>query len=109
MSAGILVRDAQSNLVASAHRSVDHLREYEFTMPLQNADLGDTAWSRHQTYMLAVLVGPTQQYSGFGSDIWMSDQILIRVGSPSTQSIYVPPYLVGGGQAPEDAHGSHQD
>jgi len=83
------------------------VQQYEFTMPLKNADLGDTLWGWGQTYMIAVLVGPGQEYKGVSEDVWMSDQILIRIGSPSTLSMYLPLHQAdreGGKAAP---HGSH--
>ena len=107
MAAGSLVRDQQSNLIKSAHRTVGKGREYEFTFPLKNADLGDTLWERDQTYMIAVLVGPGQEYNGVSEDVWMSDQILTRIGSPSTLSMYLPPYMTGHGKDKEAPQGSH--
>jgi hypothetical protein len=77
-------------------------------MSLKNADLGDTLWERDKTYMIAVLVGPGQDYKGVTEDVWMSDQILIRTGSPSTLSMYIPPHGAGeeGGKAlPRGSHG----
>jgi hypothetical protein len=91
MAAGVLVQDAQSNLLASAHRTVGQHREYEFTFPLRNDDLGDTLWGRDRTYMLAVLVGPRPTYTGIDEAVWMSDQVLVRLASPATESIYRPP------------------
>lgn len=82
----------------SAHRTVGKGREYEFTFPLKNADLGDTLWERDQSYMVALLVGPRQEYQGVDEDVWMSDQVLIRIGSPSTLSMYLPPYVAGQGK-----------
>ena len=107
MASGSLVRDQASNVVGSTHRTVGQTREYEFTMPLKNADQGDTLWDRDQSYMVAVLVGPGQEYRGVSEDVWMSDQILIRIGSPSTLSMYLPPHQAGreGGKALP--HGSH--
>ncbi len=90
MSFGSLVRDQHSNLMQSAHRTVGQAREYEFTMPRKNADQGDTLWESDQSYMVAVLVGPGVEYEGVSEDVWMSDQILIRIGSPSTLSMYIP-------------------
>jgi hypothetical protein len=108
MASGSLVRDQVGNLVKAAHRTAGKDREYEFTMPLKNADLGDTLWERDQTYMIAILVGPGQEYRGVSEDVWMSDQILIRIGSPSTLSMYIPPHAAGeeGGKAlPRGRHG----
>ncbi len=90
MASGSLVRDQQSNLIQDAHWTVGKVQEYEFTMSLKNADEGDIFWKRDRTYMIAVLVGPGQEYKGVSEDVWMSDQILIRIGSPSTLSMYIP-------------------
>jgi len=108
MASGSLVRDQQSNLIQGAHRSAGGVREYEFTMPLKNADQGDTLWKRDQTYMIALLVGPDRQYKGVSEDVWMSDQVLIRIGSPSNLSMYIPPPVAGqdGGKVvPRGSHG----
>ncbi|MGH7472868.1 MAG: hypothetical protein ACREJW_02915 [Candidatus Methylomirabilales bacterium] len=108
MASGSLVRDQASNVIRGAHRSVGQAREYEFMMPLKNADQGDTLWERKHTYMIAVLVGPGQAYEGVSEDVWMSDQILIRIGSPSTLSMYLPPYVArekGEKVAPPGSHG----
>ena len=108
MASGSLVRDQENNLVRSAHRPVEKVQQYEFTMPLKNADLGDTLWERGQTYMIAILVGPGQEYRGVSDDVWMSDQILIRIGGPSTLSMYLPPHQAsreGGKAAPHGSHG----
>ena len=107
MASGSLVRDQASNLIQSAHRTAGKGREYELTFPLKNADLGDTLWERDQSYMIAVLVGPGQEYKGVGEDVWMSDQVLIRIGSPSTLSVYLPPYVAGHGGSKEAPRGSH--
>lgn len=95
------VQDAQSNLLASAHRTVGPHREYEWRSPLRNDDLGDTLWERDHTYMLAVLIGPQSRYTGIIDEAaWMSDQVLIRLGHPSTESIYRPPLTVATSPAP---------
>lgn len=108
MASGSLVRDQQNNMIQSAHRTVGKAREYEFTMPLKNSDQADTLWERDQTYMIAVLVGPGQEYKGVTEDVWMSDQVLIRIASPSTLSMYIPPQVAGeGGRKGPD--GSHRD
>ncbi|MGH7372443.1 MAG: hypothetical protein ACREJK_11445 [Candidatus Methylomirabilales bacterium] len=107
MASGSLLRDQSSNVIRGAHRSVGQAREYEFTMPLKNADQGDTLWERNHTYMIAVLVGPGQAYEGVSEDVWMSDQILIRIGSPSTLSMYLPPHQAGGEGGKALPHGSH--
>ena len=107
MASGSLVRDQQSNVLRSADRSLGSGREYEFTMSLKNSDQGDTLWERDQTYMVAVLVGPGQEYKGVTEDVWMGDQILIRIGSPSSLSMYMPPHgtTQEGGRLPP--RGSH--
>ncbi|MFQ5658692.1 MAG: hypothetical protein ACE5G5_14210 [Candidatus Methylomirabilales bacterium] len=77
-------------------------------MPRKNADQGDTLWESDQSYMVAVLVGPGQEYKGVSEDVWMSDQILIRIGYPSNLSMYIPPPVAGqdGGKAvPRGSHG----
>lgn len=108
MASGSLVRDQQNNLIQGAHRTVGKGREYEFTMPLKNADQGDTLWERDQSYMVAVLVGPGQEHKGVSEDVWMSDQILIRIGTPSVLSMYMPPLVAGhdgGKMAPRESRG----
>ena len=91
MASGSLVRDLQSNVIQSAQRTDGKVREYEFRMPLKNPDEGDILWERDKSYMVAILVGPGQEYKGVSEDVWMSDQILIRIGNPSTLSMYMPP------------------
>jgi len=108
MASGSLVRDQASNLIKAAHWTAGKGREYEFTMPLKNAHSGDTLWEHNRTYMIAILVGPGQEYKGVSEDVWMSDQILIRIGGPSTLSMYLPPHQAGreGGKAtPYGRHG----
>lgn len=109
MASGSLVRDEASNRIRSAHRSVGDVREYEFTMPLKNADQGDPLWERDQTYMIALLVGPDREYKGVSEDVWMSDQILIRIESPSTLSMYMPPHVAGEGGSKKGSEGSHRE
>jgi hypothetical protein len=108
MAAGILVQDAQSNLLAGAQRSDGQHRDYEFSFPLRNDDLGDTLWERDRTYMLAVLLGPQPAYTGINDAVWMSDQVLIRVGSPSMESIYRPPLTTATVSPHGTSGGSHQ-
>jgi hypothetical protein len=108
MASGVLVQDAQSNVLASAHRTVGQHREYEFIFPLQNDDLGDTLWRRDRTYMLAVLVGLQSRYTGMDNTVWMSDQVLIRLGRPSTESIYRPPLSAAASPSHGTSGGSHQ-
>lgn len=107
MASGSLVRDKASNIIKSAHRSVEKVREYEFTMPLKNADEGDILWDRHESYMVAILVGPGQEYKGVSEDVWMSDQLLIRIGSPSTLSMYLPPHVATHNRGKKAPRGSH--
>jgi hypothetical protein len=107
MASGSLVRDQVGNLIKAAHRTAGKDREYEFTMPLKNTDLGDTLWERDQTYMIAVLVGPEREYKGVTEDVWMSDQILTRIASPSTLSMYLPPHQPGRERGKATPHGSH--
>jgi len=99
MAAGDLVQDPQPNLIASAYRTTNKGREYEFAFPLQNASLGNTAWERDKSYQIAVLVGPTKEFKGVTQDTWMSDQVMIRIGSRSTASIYHPPLQPPSGKA----------
>jgi len=106
MASGDLVQDPQPNLIASAHRTVHNSREYEFAFPLQNGSLGNTAWERDRSYQLAVLVGATREFQGVTQNTWMSDQILIRIGTPSTVSIYHPP-LQATSTRPGSQDGSH--
>jgi|SRR6266511_4004735 len=107
MAFGDLVQDPQPNLIASAHRTVGNTHLYEFAFPLTNESLGNTAWKRDQSYQVAVLVGPTQEFQGVTEETWMSDQILIRIGSASTASIYDPPLLANPDKAGSqtDSHG----
>jgi len=109
MASGSLVRDQASNIIKSAHRPVGQTREYEFTMSLKNSDQGDTLWERDQTYMVALLVGPDREHKGVSEDVWMSDQVLIRIGTPSTLSMYFPPFRSrqdNGRTSPQGGHGS---
>ena len=107
MASGSLVRDQASNIIKSAHRPVGQTREYEFTMSLKNSDQGDTLWERDQTYMVALLVGPDREYKGVSEDVWMSDQVLIRIGTPSTLSMYIPPPAAGPDRGKSAPYGSH--
>lgn len=93
MAAASLVRDKQSNLKETGLRKVGKGMEYEFAFPYQNEDLGDSFWQLGKAYQIAILVGPTEEFNGLTQDNWMSDQIYIRVGSPSKDSIYHPPYF----------------
>ena len=69
--------------------------EYEFAFPYRNKDLGDSFWQLGRAYQIAILVGPTEKFNGVTEDTWMSDQVYIRLGSRSQESIYQPPYLAG--------------
>ena len=77
--------------------------EYEFAFPYQNEELGDSVWQVGKAYQIAILVGPSEELQGVTDDSWMSDQVHIRLGSPSKESIYHPPYLV------EDLKGEHHN
>jgi hypothetical protein len=107
MAAGDLVQDPQPNLTASAQRKISGSREYELAFPLRNDSLGNTAWERDRSYQIAVLVGPTKQFRGVTEDTWMSDQVLIRIRSRSTVSIYDPP-LAEASPAPQRQEGPHR-
>lgn len=106
MAAGDLVQDPEPNLIASAHRKTARGYEFEFAFPLKNESLGNTAWERDQSYQIAVLVGPTKEFKGVTPDTWMSDQVLIRVGTRSIASIYHPPFVATPGTAGSQK-GSH--
>ncbi|MBI3007179.1 MAG: hypothetical protein HYY53_02580 [candidate division NC10 bacterium] len=88
MSAGDLVRDRTSNLLAAASRLHGGVAEAEFTLPLANADLADVSWRRGEAYQVAVLVGPGPEFTGVTPETWMSDQVVLRIGPPSAESIY---------------------
>jgi hypothetical protein len=93
MASGSLVRDEESNLKAVGFRRVGQSMEYEFAFPYKNEDLGDSLWQMGRPYQIAILIGPTEEFSGVTQDTWISDQIYVRIGSPSQESIYHPPYL----------------
>jgi len=103
MASGSLVRDKESNLKEVGVRKNGKFVEYEFAFPYKNEDLGDSLWQVGRAYQIAILVGPSEEFKGITEDTWMSDQVYIRLGSPSRESIYHPPYLVG--QAGEGSHG----
>lgn len=94
MVSATLVRDKESNLKEVGFRKVGKSMEYEFAFPHQNEDLGDSYWQLGRAYQIAILVGPSEEFKGITEDTWMSDQVYIRLGSPSQESIYHPPYLV---------------
>jgi hypothetical protein len=104
MAAASLVRDKESNVKEAAFRKVGKDMEYEFAFPYRNEDLGDSFWQLGRAYQIAVLVGPGEKFDGVTEDTWMSDQIYIRLGSRSQESIYQPPYLPG---ADRMDHGEH--
>lgn len=95
MSSASLVRDKESNLKEAGFRKVGKSVEYEFAFPYQNEELGDSFWQSGRAYQIAILVGPGEEFKGVTEDTWMSDQVHIWLGSPSKESIYHPPYLVG--------------
>lgn len=95
MASGTLVRDKESNLKGVGFRKVGKLMEYEFAFPYRNEDPGDSFWQLGRAYQIAMLAGPTEEFNGVTEDTWMSDQIYIRLGSRSQESIYQPPYLAG--------------
>jgi hypothetical protein len=92
MASGTLVRDKESNVKQAALRRVGNGMEYEFAFPYRNEDLGDSLWQLGRAYQIVVLVGPTEEFKGLTEDTWMSDQVYIRLESPSKESIYHPPY-----------------
>lgn len=102
MSSASLVGDKKSNIKAVGFRRVGNATEYEFAFPLKNDDLGDTLWEIGKAYQIALLVGSSEEFKGVTEDTWMSDQIHIRLGSPSQESIYHPPYRTG-----KEATGRH--
>ena len=91
MVRGDLVSDPQPNLLAQAHRAAGTVREYEFILPLANLSDGNAAWQRGRAYQIAVLVGAGEEYRAITEKTWMSDQIVVRIGGPSTTSIYLHP------------------
>lgn len=95
MAAASLVRDKESNLKEVGFRKVGNSMEYEFAFPYRNEGLGDSFWQLGRVYQIAILVGPTEKFDGVTEDTWISDQIYIRLGSRSQESIYQPPYLAG--------------
>jgi hypothetical protein len=103
MSSASLVRDKKSDIKVMGFRKVGKAMEYEFAFPLKNEDLGDALWEIGKAYQIAVLVGPSEKFNGVTDDTWMSDQVHIRIGSPSQESIYHPAYLAG--QTGEASHG----
>jgi hypothetical protein len=102
MVSASLVRDKESNLKQVAFRKAGKSVEYEFTFPYQNGDLGDTLWKLDRAYQIAILVGPGERFQGINQDTWMSDQIYIRLGSRSKESIYHPAFVAEG--ASEEHH-----
>jgi hypothetical protein len=105
MASGDLVQDPQPDLIASGHRTLNKVREYEFAFPLKNESLGNTVWERDRSYQIAVLVGPTREFRGVTEDTWMSDQVLIRIATRSTTSIYHPPLAATPDGSGGESHG----
>ena len=103
MSSASLVRDKKNNIKETGFRKIGKVMEYEFAFPYQNEELGDSVWQVGKAYQIAILVGPSEELQGVTDDSWMSDQVHIRLGSPSKESIYHPPYLV------EDLKGEHHN
>jgi hypothetical protein len=95
MASATLVRDKDSNLKAVGFRKVSQSMEYELAFPYKNEDLGDSLWQLGKAYQIAILVGSAERFNGVTEDTWMSDQVYIRLGSRSQDSIYQPPYLAG--------------
>ena len=93
MAAASLVRDKEGNLKQAAFRKNGRFMEYEFAFPYRNQGSGDSLWELGKAYQIAILVGPTQDFKGISEDTWMSDQIYLRLGSASKESIYNPPLL----------------
>ncbi len=89
MASGFLVKDQKSNLLGAGSRTVGSTKEYEFAFPLTNEDLGDTAWEEGQAYLIAFLIDEGETFSQITPQTWMSDQVLIRIGSESKRSIYL--------------------
>jgi hypothetical protein len=89
MASGFLVKDQKSNLLGAGSRTVGSTKEYEFAFPLTNEDLGDTAWEEGRAYIIAFLIGQGETFSQITPQTWMSDQVLIRIGSESKRSIYL--------------------
>ena len=106
MVSATLVRDKNSNLKELGFRKVGKFTEYEFAFPYQNEDLGDTFWQLGRAYQIAILVGPSEAFNGITGDTWMSDQIYLRLGSTSQESIYHPSYLVQGDKMEHHGHSS---
>ncbi len=104
MASGSLVRDKKSNMKEAGFRKVGKSVEYEFAFPHQNEESGNSFWQVGKAYQLAVLVGTSEEFKGATDDSWMSDQVHIRLGSPSKASIYHPPHLVQGEKADHHKH-----
>ena len=66
------------------------MREFEFVTPLTSSWEGNAAWERGRAYQIAFLIGPGESYGGITEEVWMSDQIVVRIGGRSTTSIYLP-------------------
>lgn len=83
-----MVVDQEDNLKAKAWSPGDKGMVYEFSFPLWNEHAGGTIWRRGNAYMIAFLVGRDPEYREITEDSWMSDQVLVRLGGPSEDSIY---------------------
>ena len=104
MAAASLVRDSESNVKEAAFRIAGKGMEYEFAFPFRNEASGDSFWQLGKAYQVAILVGPGEEFEAVTENTWMSDQIYIRLGSPSKQSIYHPPYLAQRATEHHDEH-----
>lgn len=85
-----LVVDQKGNLKAASSRVEGKGMIHEFSFPHFNEDPSGTAWRKGNAYMLAFLVGPGPEFKGITQDVWMSPEVLVRVGGPSEDSIYRP-------------------
>jgi hypothetical protein len=90
MVLGDLAPDPTPNLEAQASRTLGAVREFEFVSPLMGSSDGNAAWERGHAYQIAFLVGPGERYGGITDEVWMSGQIVVRIGGRSTTSIYLP-------------------
>ena len=106
MASESLVRDKESNLKEVGYRKNGKFMEYEFAFPYENEDPGDSLWKVGRAYQIAILVGPSEEFKGVTEDTWMSDQIYVRLGSASQESIYHPPYL---GKREKGEHRGHSN
>ena len=82
--------DQKGNLKAAASRPEGNGMVHEFSFPHWNEDPSGTDWRKGNAYMLAFLVGPGPEFKGITQDVWMSPEVLVRLGGPSEDSIYRP-------------------